>query len=334
MPSRTWAPELYARYDGPWEEAGRRQTEAGNVAVKQYYLWSWDNPHPGRAIAAIELVPKGPPFMVAAITLRHVDERPFAREARRPMKVVLKDAERAARPFDVGVKVDRGSATYAHPLPDKDAPGFLGDKFKGWGEEQSAGSGSSYVEVSAVPSATVAVEQGGEEIGSARWGEVAESGSVETPGVRFELIDPGKNWVNVTVLDDDTGRPVPCRVHFRSPEGVPYQPYGFHNQVNTNMGTWHMDVGGDVRLGQITYACIDGTCEGWLPRGEVIVDVARGYEYEPLRKTVSIEPGQRELDVAHQALEPPEREGLGTAATRTSTSCRPRARTASPSAKT
>jgi hypothetical protein len=288
-------PELYARYEGPWEEAGRRQTEAGNVAVKQYYLWSWDNPHPDRAIAAVELVPKGPPFMVAAITLRHVDERPFTREARRPMKVVLKDAERAGRPFDVDVKVDRGSATFTHPLPEKDAAGFLGDKFKGWGEEQSAGSGSSYVEVSAVPSATVTVEQGGEEVGSARWGEVAESGSVETPAVRFELIDPGKNWVNVTVLDDDTGRPVPCRVHFRSPDGVPYQPHGFHNQVNSNLNTWHIDVGGDVRLGQITYACIDGACEGWLPRGEVIVDVARGFEYEPLRKTVSIEPGQREL---------------------------------------
>ena len=288
-------PELYARYDGPWEMAGRRQTEAGIVAVKQFYLWSWDNPHPDRTIEAVELVPKGPPFMVAAITLRHADECPFTREARRPVKVVLKDAERAARPFDLDVKVDRGSATYAHPLPEKNAPGFLGDAFKGWGEEQSAGSGSSYVEVSAVPSATVTVEQGGEEVGSARWGKVAESGSVETPGVRFELIDPGRNWVNVTVLDDDTGRPVPCRVHFRSPDGVPYQPHGFHNQVNSNLNTWHIDVGGDVRLGQITYACIDGACEGWLPRGEVIVDVARGFEYEPLRKTVSIEPGQREL---------------------------------------
>ena len=288
-------PDLYARYDGPWQEAGRRQTEAAYLPAKQYYLWSWDNPHPDRTIEAVELVPKGPPFMVAAITLRHADERPFTREARRPMKVVLKDAERAARPFDVDVKVDRGSATYAHPLPEKDASGFLGDAFKGWGEEQSAGSGSSYVEVSAVPSATVTVEQGGEEVGSAKWGEVAESRSVETPGVRFELIDPGRNWVNVTVLDDDTGRPVPCRVHFRSPEGVPYQPHGFHNQVNSNLNTWHIDVGGDVRLGQITYACIDGACEGWLPRGEVIVDVARGFEYEPLRKTVSIEPGQREL---------------------------------------
>ena len=84
-------------------------------------------------------------------------------------------------------------------------------------------------------------------------------------------------------------------MHFRSPDGVPYQPHGHHNQVNSNLETWHIDIGGDVRLGQITYAIIDGKCEGWLPRGKVIVDVARGFEYEPIRTTVEIKPGQTDL---------------------------------------
>ncbi|MEX2540893.1 MAG: CehA/McbA family metallohydrolase, partial [Trueperaceae bacterium] len=47
--------------------------------------------------------------------------------------------------------------------------------------------------------------------------------------------------------------------------------------------------------GQIAYAYIDGNCEGWLPRGRVLVDVARGYEYQPLRAWVTIEPDQRQL---------------------------------------
>src|SRR5205814_6601561 len=68
-----------------------------------------------------------------------------------------------------------------------------------------------------------------------------------------------------------------------------------HTHVSSNLGSGHIDGGGDVRLGQITYAYIDGTCQGWLPRGQVIVDVARGFEYEPLRTTVTIAPGQREL---------------------------------------
>jgi hypothetical protein len=91
------------------------------------------------------------------------------------------------------------------------------------------------------------------------------------------------------------GNPIPCRIHFRSPDGIPYQPHGHHNHLLSDQDTWHIDIGGDVRLGHITYAYIDGTCQGWLPRGEVLVDIARGYEYEPLRTRVFIQPGQRNL---------------------------------------
>ena len=142
------------------------------------------------------------------------------------------------------------------------------------------------------------VKRDGEVLGEASWGEVRQQGRVEaSPRVQLEVVERGRNWVHTKVIDDATGKPVPCRVHFRSPEGIPYAPHGHHAHVNSNMGTWHFDVGGDVRLGQITYAYIDGTCQGWLPRGEVIVDVARGYEYEPLRTKVEIEPGQRTLEL-------------------------------------
>ena len=286
---------LIPRYEGSWSRAGRRQHEAFGASPLWYYLWSWENPGPDRAIESVEVVPSGPRFIIAAITLGHVDEDPFAREARRPARVVLTRPDEAEQPFDLDVEVDRGDATYAHPLPQATSQAFLADTHKGWGQAQNATSNPSYVEVSAVPSATVTVKRAGQEIGRVNWGEVAEKGAAETPRMRLELLDQGKNWVHVTVLDDDTGRPVPCRVHFRSPEGVPFQPYGHHNHVNSNLGTFNFNVGGDVRLGQITYAYIDGTCQGWLPRGQVTVDVARGYEYEPLRTNVTIAPGQREL---------------------------------------
>jgi hypothetical protein len=61
------------------------------------------------------------------------------------------------------------------------------------------------------------------------------------------------------------------------------------------MYDWNMKIGGDLRLGHVSYAYIDGRCEGWLPRGRVLVEVARGFEYEPLRQWVEIEPGQQRL---------------------------------------
>ena len=287
---------LHARHQGPWGSAGNRQTEATQCVPRNYYLWIWKNPNPDKEIAHIEIRPQERKFIVAAITLGYLDEDPIPRRPNREVKITLPQAEDADKPFDMEVNVDRGTATYPYALPENSSDAFITDDFKGWGESQNNKSSPAYVEVSATPSATVEVKNRGEVLGTVNWGELQKKRVVQpNERVKVEVIDTGRNWVHTTVIDEDTNKPVPCRVHFRSPHGVPYAPHGHHAHVNSNMGTWHVDIGGDVRLGQISYAYIDGTCQGWLPRGDVIVDVARGFEYTPLRTTVSIKPGQREL---------------------------------------
>jgi hypothetical protein len=269
------------RFDGSWGEAGARLVEHAMGWPAGYFLWCWENPHRELAVERIEFIPRGPRFIVAGITTSDVDEHPFVRAPARPVRLVPKDGRNGVLDIDV----DRGAATYPQPLPGED------DR-AGWGAAEGT---SAYTSIAALPSATVAVRRGGDELGRVRWGDVERDGRADAGRVSLELVEGGRNWVHVSVVDDATGRPVPCRVHFRSPAGIPYQPHGHHNHVTQNLGSWHYDVGGDVRLGQTTYAYIDGTCQGWLPRGEVVVDVARGFEYEPLRQTVRIEPGQRDL---------------------------------------
>ena len=288
---------LISRYEGRFDETGRRQTEVVQAQPKWYWLWAWRNPTPDRVIDSIEFVPRGPRFIVAGLTLGNVDEHPFSRAARRPVRIDLKDSEQAAKSFDLDVTINRGERTYTHSLPEQSTDEFLNDAYKGFGEPQNPKSSPSYVELSGVSSATVEVLQDDKTIDSVNWGDVESKGAVDTEKVRISLTEPGKNWVKVRVVDDETGQIVPCRIHFRSPDGVPYQPHGHHNQVNSNLDTWHIDVGGDTRLGQVSYAYIDGTAQGWLPRGEVIVDAARGYEYEPLRTKIEIAPGQQELEL-------------------------------------
>jgi hypothetical protein len=289
---------LQPRHSGPWGQAGRRQTEVEQSQPRDYVLWTWTNPQPDQAIVALEFIPHGPRFIVAAVTLGRVDEDPFSRAGGRSVKITLPQSADAARPFDLTVAVDRGTATYPYALPSAVAEAFVADGFAGFGEAQNPASSPAYVEIAATPSATVTVTQGEEVLGQVRWGELEAQGvATPTPRLRLEMTDPGRNWVHTTVLDDATGQPVPCRVHFRSPEGIPYQPHGHHGHVNSNLDTWHVDVGGDVRLGQITYAYTDGTCQGWLPRGDMLVDVARGFEYEPLRARVTIAPGQQRLEL-------------------------------------
>jgi hypothetical protein len=287
---------LVARHEGQWGAAGHRQTEANQAWPQDFYLWVWVNPHPDVELSEIRVTPKGPTFYIGGITLGHANEHPFTRIAKKDVKLELLREEDASKRFDLSVRVDRGSATYPYPLPADADESFLNDPFVGWGEAKSTASSPSYVQVAATPSATVSVDQDGEEIGSVNWGELqAKKEVTDGDRVKFIMVDEGRNWVRTRVIDDATGETLPCRIHFRSTDGIPYQPHGHHNHVNSDMGTWHMDVGGDVKLGQITYAYINGKCEGWLPRGEVIADIARGYEYQPIREKFTIEPGQQEL---------------------------------------
>jgi hypothetical protein len=284
------------RFVGPWEEVGARQCEAAYDWLPDYYLYVWQNPHPEEPIASIELRATGGPILVAAITIGNAGEDPFPREAARTVGFSARMPDDGPRPllFPV-VEVDRGAASYAFVLPSKDVEGYIDDPFKGWGERVDPDSPHAYAHVAATPSAEVVVRDGVEELGRFRWGELDFDRPVEAGALRVQVLEQGRNWVHVTVEDADTGRPVACRVHFRSPEGVPYPPYGHPAHVNSDLGTWHVDVGGDVRLGRLTYAYIDGTCQGWLPRGDVIVDATRGFEYDPLRERIHIEPGTREI---------------------------------------
>jgi hypothetical protein len=269
------------RFEGSWGDAGARLVEHDMGWPAGYFLWCWENPHPGRAVERIEFIPRGTRFIVAGVTTSDIDEYPFVREPGRPVRIVAKDGRSGV----LDVDVDRGVATYPQPLPGED------DR-AGWGATEGT---SAYTSIAALPSATVTVRRGDGELGRVRWGDLDRDGQADAGQASLQLVESGRNWVHVSVVDDATGRPVPCRVHFRSAEGVPYQPHGHHNHVTQNLDSWHYDVGGDVRLSQRTYAYIDGTCQGWLPRGDVVVDVARGFEYEPLQQTVQIEPGQREL---------------------------------------
>jgi hypothetical protein len=282
---------LLDRYVGPWEDIGQRQTESVSPNLPDYFLFAWESPDPEAIVESVELVAERGKVLVAGITTAHAGEAPFGREAARTVRISAADVL-----HEPSVEVDRGAGSYVFRLPRDAATTSLDDPLKAWGgRDEQVDNPNAYVRIVAVPSATVAVTDGDRALGTFRWGDITHDEAVESDGLRVEVVERGRNWVHVSVLDDETGRPVPCRVHFRSPDGVPYQPYGHHDQVNSGLGTWHIDVGGDVRLGGLTYAYIDGTCQGWLPRGDVVVDVARGFEYEPLRQVVRIEPGEREL---------------------------------------
>ncbi|MCY4579146.1 MAG: hypothetical protein OXD31_08860, partial [Chloroflexi bacterium] len=122
---------LFPRNEGPWQEIGRRQTEYLQATAGSYFLWSWTNPEPDSQVESIRIVPRGPSFVIAAVTLGHVDEHPFARQGRREAKITITDPVVASSPFELEVEVDRGDTTYSFPLPKDPDDGFLNGYHRG-----------------------------------------------------------------------------------------------------------------------------------------------------------------------------------------------------------
>ena len=227
---------LQPRWRGAWSDAGFRQAESAQGSPRSYYVWRWRNPSPDAQLVSIQLVPHAAKVLVAAITLGLVDEDPLTHSGMLPVRVDVKSAQLATRPLDVesniSISVDRGVAGFTYPLSSKSAEAFLEDPFAGWGEAPNRTSSPLYADVAAVPSATLQVAVDDTVLDSVRWQDVSERRSVETEHVRVAVVEDGRNWVETVVVDDATGQPVPCRVHFRSIDGVAYQPHGHHSHVN------------------------------------------------------------------------------------------------------
>ncbi|WP_165958988.1 CehA/McbA family metallohydrolase [Actinomadura sp. KC345] len=299
---------LMHRTCGRYDAAGARfvdiddpQARTPYVLPYRFYLWPWRNPHPERRVAAIEVASAGPPVLIGAVTLGGLPEDPFGRTVSRELVFSLADG---SVDEDVAVVVDRGTATYAYRTVDdgsRPSP-------PAWGGATNPRSG--YVRVAATPSATVSLEVGGTTKASFTWGDILDRGrTVTADGTEWHLPDPGRAWIKGTVVDDATGEPLACRLHFHTPEGIPLAPHGHHAHINSDGNTWNLDIGGDVRLGQRTYAYVDGEFEGWLPHGRVIVEAARGFDYVPLREELTIRPGQRTLDLRLTPFHDPEADG-------------------------
>jgi hypothetical protein len=101
--------------------------------------------------------------------------------------------------------------------------------------------------------------------------------------------------VHLRVNDAATGKPTPARVRLLDSAGVYRAPFGRLAEFATGPGE---DVGGNLLLGAERFAYIDGACEVRLPPGPVTVEVSKGPEYSPLRREVTLGPGQISLRLA------------------------------------
>jgi hypothetical protein len=94
----------------------------------------------------------------------------------------------------------------------------------------------------------------------------------------------------ISLSDADTGMPVYARVHIADEHSEYWPPRGHQKVIPTRLNE---AVGGDVQLGDQTYAYVKPEFTADLPPGKYQITAAKGMEYIPVSASFSIEGGKK-----------------------------------------
>lgn len=281
---------------------------ASRGSRQTYWLMALENPSPDTKVVAIELTAQHQDLvLVGGITLSSFASNPLRRGPRAGVILdlsALADGEvdtasaLADRPDldfvpvdgtvagEVALAVDLGTITHCSALPPQPLEQWLASTIKGWGEAAGQEPASKlYAQVAAAQDANLFLRRGSS-IFTFSWQDVLDGKSP----VKLAA----QEWVrlSVSVVDATDGAELASRVHFRGAHGEYLPPLG-HTALVDN--AWGQNVGGDLKLGSMSYAYVSGHFEIMLPVGQVGVEVVHGFEYTPLRALLEIGPEQHEL---------------------------------------
>jgi hypothetical protein len=119
--------------------------------------------------------------------------------------------------------------------------------------------------------------------------KIAIIDSYQLPNKLNKDLKPNKEKtrkIKFNVVDEGTGDPVFSRVHIEDEKGE-HWPVNGHLK-NILLG-WQQDVGGDVQIGNKTYAYVEPEFIADLPEGKYSIEVYHGMEYLPEKYTFMVD---------------------------------------------
>ena len=252
------------------------------------------NPHPEKEIRSLTIRGlRGSPLMVSGLTLFGGTGHPLRHLPRRMYRVVKLDDGPAQI---VQSDVDLGSvARIEHTRGPRDDE-WVTSEFAGTFAEEPERDGEDLLELYGAEDATVSVLlEGDEEPVQFNLGDAFREGSSPSDGARLDVLGQKRQWMQVRVIDTSTGKPTPTRIHISGSRGEYIAPYGHHSQINPN---WFEDYGADALIHGRSYAYVLGEFTTDLPVGDLYVEIYKGFEYAPVRKKVTVKPGEKALELS------------------------------------
>jgi hypothetical protein len=290
---------------GEWGVAQTGCKMSGGQCPEGYpLLYAMPNPHPGKTLACLRIrALRKSPLLLAGLTLYSGSSHPLQHLPRRCYRVVSrgKAVDVAKAKVDMGVvaRIEKGQ------IHDEK---WLASPYRGVVCQNEPVKRQDLIHAFGAKDATLGVEIAGKK-GKANFslGEAFENGSAaEKSGapMKLELLDGRHQWMRVVVKDAATGKPTPVRIHIATPSGQYVAPYGHHEEINPQ---WFMDYGADVIVGGVAFpwgatmgrncAYVEGEFTTDMPVGDLCVEITKGFEYAPIRRKVTVHPGQDVLEL-------------------------------------
>jgi hypothetical protein len=260
------------------------------------WLWAWENPHPGRAIAAIRFEPVSGALLVSGLSAGRASAHPLRWRSRRKAVVTLPKGE-AFNPHvdEVGqfpqIRLDMGRVIAARPRPL-----YPDDAWeRSYNNKLPELSGREVlVEYTSHPDACFHLSHGAT-VPVARLEEKGKARSVR-------VCAPATRGVTLKVVEKGSGRPVAVKLHVHGAEGEYLAPVERHRVPNS---MWFQDYSVDFAHNGIHWCSyVPGETRIDLPLGPVYVEVSKGFEIRPVRRRVKVSRRTEEITIELEKVLP------------------------------
>jgi hypothetical protein len=288
---------------------GRSQTRVTSSDSGEWvnWLWAWENPYPEKEIAGIRFEPVAGVVIVSAVSAGYASSLPLRWQRRQKALLMLPQGETFQPELnETGllqqIQLDLGQIISATPRSIYPT-GSWSDTYNNQLPERSEN--EVLIEYTAHPDACFHLSDG-------RVISTAEISTRRSTGT-LSAVTAATQRVTLRTVERGSGKRVPVKLHLHGQWGEYLAPIDRHRIPNA---AWYEDYSADFAHLDTHYCTyISGETSINLPPGKVYIEVAKGFEVEPVRKVVEVTADTQEIVIEIKKVLPWREQGWVTADT-------------------